>query len=240
MVMRRAEANDAGAAAVAAAAGPSTSSATSRCTCARCSRTRRCGRRSLGVLDGGGLVVGVGGQRRCAVRPDDRPAWRGVHPRPRPGHAASPWSPTAETWSPERLHRTLELADTPVATLPIGHRAGARSGGRVGARRRRSRSTASCRRVELGAVADRVSALGDRHRVDGDRRRRRLTVGAPAGEREDVLDHVETLGDVAERDVGALGVERRGVRPGDEEPLRRRRCSAGPPCGPSPGRPRCR
>ena len=32
-------------------------------------------------------------QRRRAVRPDDRPARRGVHPRPRPGAAASPWSP---------------------------------------------------------------------------------------------------------------------------------------------------
>jgi hypothetical protein len=35
----------------------------------------------------------------------------------------------AETWSPERLHRTLVLANTPVAVLPTGAALVLRDGG---------------------------------------------------------------------------------------------------------------
>ena len=43
-------------------------------------------RRAIGaVLAAGGVVAAVGSERRRAVRPDARPARRGVHARPRPG-----------------------------------------------------------------------------------------------------------------------------------------------------------
>ena len=72
------------------------------------------------VLAAGGVVGRRRFQRRGAVRPDARSARRRLHPRPRPGRAASPSSPAWRTWSEERRHRTLTLANTPVVELPTG------------------------------------------------------------------------------------------------------------------------
>ena len=78
------------------------------------------------VLAALGDVLGgrSAGRRRRAVRgrrvrPDARPARRRVHARTRarPGLAVIP---EAETWSEERLQRTLSLADTTVVELPTG------------------------------------------------------------------------------------------------------------------------
>jgi cyanophycinase len=71
------------------------------------------------VLDGGGLVVGVGGSGSALCDPM-------VDPR---GGAFTlglglvsgvAFVSEAETWSLERLHRTLKLANTPVVCAPTG------------------------------------------------------------------------------------------------------------------------
>lgn len=72
-----------------------------------------------GVVDAGGLVVGVGGSADALCDPM-------IDPR---GGAFTlglglvrglALITQAETWSPERLHRTHELADTALATLASG------------------------------------------------------------------------------------------------------------------------
>ena len=84
----------------------------------------------------------------------------------------------AETWSPERLHRTRELADTPLVTLASGTalvRDGDGTWERVGVLE--VHGDLPCK---LGSAL-----LGDRDRVDGDRTGRGLAVGAATGEGED-------------------------------------------------------
>lgn len=72
-----------------------------------------------GVLDDGGAVVGVGPSAAALCDPmlDQRGGAFTLGLGLVPGLAVIPES---ETWSPERLQRTLSLADTPVIELPTG------------------------------------------------------------------------------------------------------------------------
>jgi cyanophycinase len=72
-----------------------------------------------GVLDEGGAVVGVGPSAAALCDPmlDQRGGAFTLGLGVVPGLAVIPES---ETWSPERLQRTLSLADTPVIELPTG------------------------------------------------------------------------------------------------------------------------
>ena len=71
------------------------------------------------VLAGGGLVVGVGASASALCDPMVDP--RGGAFTLGLGLVADiAFVPEAESWSPERLHRTLELANTPVVCAPTG------------------------------------------------------------------------------------------------------------------------
>lgn len=71
------------------------------------------------LLDGGGLVAAVGESAAALCDPmfDQRGGAFTLGLGLVPGLAVIPES---ETWSPERLQRTLSLADTPVIELPTG------------------------------------------------------------------------------------------------------------------------
>jgi cyanophycinase len=72
-----------------------------------------------GVIDDGGAVVGIGPSAAALCDPmlDQRGGAFTLGLGLVPGLAVIPES---ETWSPERLQRTLSLADTPVIELPTG------------------------------------------------------------------------------------------------------------------------
>jgi len=80
------------------------------------------------VLAGGGLVVATGGSADALCNPMIDP--RGGAFTLGLGLVSGLALVTeAETWSPERLHRTLVLANTPVACLPTGAAVVLREGG---------------------------------------------------------------------------------------------------------------
>ncbi len=119
MVLGRADANDAGAAAVAAAARAVYLVGDQPLHLRSVLKDTPLWAALLAVLDAGGLVVGVAGSADALCDPM-------IDPR---GGAFTlglglvtglALITAAETWSAERLRRTLELADTPVATLASG------------------------------------------------------------------------------------------------------------------------
>ena len=119
MVMRRAEANDLGAAAVAASAKAVYLVGDQPLHLRSVLKDTPLWEAIVGVADGGGLVVGVGGSADALCDPMIDP--RGGAFTLGLGLVRGLALVTmAETWSPERLHRTKELADTTLATLPTG------------------------------------------------------------------------------------------------------------------------
>jgi len=119
MVMRRAEANDLGAAAVAASATAVYLVGDQPLHLRSVLKGTPLWEAIVGVADGGGLVVGVGGSADALCDPMIDP--RGGAFTLGLGLVRGLALVTmAETWSPERLHRTKELADTTLATLPTG------------------------------------------------------------------------------------------------------------------------
>src|SRR5205823_11267312 len=91
--------------------------------------------------------------------------------------------------------------------------------------RRSGAAAGSSRRRRGSRWTSRSLALGDRDLGDRDRPARRATQLAGRVvlvEAEDLLHHVETQRDLAERDVRALSVEDAGLRAGHEEVLRTR------------------
>ena len=104
------------------------------------------------VLAAGGLVVAVGASAAALCDPmlDQRGGAFTLGLGLVRGVAVVP---EAETWSEERLHRTLSLADTPFVELPTGLGAASGDGDGwelVGDARR---STASCREPRLAVAA---------------------------------------------------------------------------------------
>ena len=204
MVLQRHDAEDEGAAEVVRGRAPSTSSATRRCTCAARSRTRRCSRRSARCSPGRGGRGRRRARRRCATRCSTSAV--GVHARPRAGPGPRR-HPRSRAWSEERRQRTLSLADTPVVELPTGSAlvrptAGSSSDARP--------CTASCRRpITTAAARSPASAAVGDLAVVADASPRIVTVSRLRRRqgRGDDLGDVEPFGDLAEHDVGALGVE---------------------------------
>ena len=132
--------------------------------------------------------------------------------------------PEAESWSEERRKRTLSLADTPFVELPTGSALvhGPDGWELVGDADRP-------RRAALTSPDGRLSAgrrLGDLDPFEDDLLGRCVALGRRQGEHR--FGDVEALGDLAEHDVGALGVEGRRRIGDGEEPLRRRPSSAAP------------
>ena len=153
-------------------------------------------------------------ERGGAVRPDVRPAWRGVHARPRARQRACRSSPRPRRGARTGASARCRWPTRPFVELPTGLGAGPRPG-RLGAGRRRRRSTASCRDAGRASAGQR---LGDLDRLEDDLLGR-CVARRRGGQGEDRLGDVEALGDLAEHDVGALGVERRGGVGDGEEPL---------------------
>ena len=119
MVMRRAEANDLGAAAVAASAKAVYVVGDQPLHLRSVLKDTPLWEAIVGVADGGGLVVGVGGSADALCDPMIDP--RGGAFTLGLGLVRGLALVTmAETWSPERLHRTKELADTTLVTLASG------------------------------------------------------------------------------------------------------------------------
>jgi cyanophycinase len=119
MVMRRAEANDAGAAAVVAGSRAVYLVGDQPLHLRSVLKNTPLWDAIVGVVAAGGLVVGVGGSADALCDPMIDP--RGGAFTLGLGLVRGLALVTqAETWSPERLHRTLELADTPLATLASG------------------------------------------------------------------------------------------------------------------------
>ena len=140
--------------------------------------------------------------------------------------------PHVEEWSADRLHRTLDLAENdPQLTVLCLEAASAAIRGPDGRWEASGRVTAYRGRIpgRAGRAARQLSVIVTELTVTG-----RLGAPAQAAARvidvqgEDLLQHVEPLGDLAEGDVGALGVE---VRPRSARRRRttgRRRCSGCP------------
>ncbi|MFT3852215.1 MAG: hypothetical protein QM733_05695 [Ilumatobacteraceae bacterium] len=119
MVMRRAEANDDSAAAVVAAAKAVYLVGDQPLHLRSVLKGTPLWQAILGVVDAGGLVVGVGGSADALCDPMIDP--RGGAFTLGLGLVRGLALVTqAETWSPERLHRTRKLADTPLAVLASG------------------------------------------------------------------------------------------------------------------------
>ena len=110
----------------------------------------------------------------------------------------------AETWSAERLHRTLKLANTPVVGVTERRRAGAHRRW-VGTGRRRDRARRASR-DDVTALDHLTSdsGFGDGHRLHDDLLQRRHTVGSLIGVAERVERghrRVEPVGDLTEQRV---------------------------------------
>jgi cyanophycinase len=119
MVMRRAEANDDGAAGVVAAAKAVYLVGDQPLHLRSVLKDTPLWEAIVAVVAGGGLVAGVGGSADALCDPMIDP--RGGAFTLGLGLVRGLALVTqAETWSPERLHRTLKLADTPLATLASG------------------------------------------------------------------------------------------------------------------------
>jgi cyanophycinase len=119
MVMRRAEANDVGAAAVAGAAKAIYLVGDQPLHLRSVLKDTPLWEAIVRVATAGGLVVGVGGSADALCDPMIDP--RGGAFTLGLGLVRGLALVTmAETWSAERLHRTRELADTTLATLPTG------------------------------------------------------------------------------------------------------------------------
>jgi cyanophycinase len=119
MVMRRAEANDDGAAGVVAAAKAVYLVGDQPLHLRSVLKDTPLWEAIVGVVAAGGLVAGVGGSADALCDPMIDP--RGGAFTLGLGLVRGLALVTqAETWSPERLHRTLKLADTPLATLASG------------------------------------------------------------------------------------------------------------------------
>jgi cyanophycinase len=119
MVMRRAEANDAGAAGVVAGCRAVYLVGDQPLHLRSVLKNTPLWDAIVGVVAAGGLVVGVGGSADALCDPMIDP--RGGAFTLGLGLVRGLALVTqAETWSPERLRRTHELADTPLATLATG------------------------------------------------------------------------------------------------------------------------
>jgi cyanophycinase len=119
MVMGRADANDAGAAAVVARAKAVYLVGDQPLHLRSVLKGTPVWDAICAVREAGGLVVGVGGSADALCDPMVDP--RGGAFTLGLGMLGGLAVVTEfETWSPERLHRTLELADTTVASLPTG------------------------------------------------------------------------------------------------------------------------
>ena len=119
MVMRRAEANDDGAAGVVAAAKAVYLVGDQPLHLRSVLKDTPLWEAIVAVVAAGGLVAGVGGSADALCDPMIDP--RGGAFTLGLGLVRGLALVTqAETWSPERLHRTLKLADTPLATLASG------------------------------------------------------------------------------------------------------------------------
>ena len=119
MVMGRADANDAGAAGVVAAATAVYLVGDQPLHLRSVLKGTSVWEAICGVRERGGLVVGVGGSADALCDPMVDP--RGGAFTLGLGMLTGLAVVTEfETWSPDRLHRTLELADTTVASLPTG------------------------------------------------------------------------------------------------------------------------
>ena len=119
MVMRRADALDAGAAAVAAGAQAVYLVGDQPLHLRSVLKNTPLWDALVGIVSSGGLVVGVGGSADALCDPMIDPRGGAFTLGLGLVHGLALVT-AAETWSPERLHRTLELADTPVAVLPSG------------------------------------------------------------------------------------------------------------------------
>jgi cyanophycinase len=119
MVMRRAEANDPGAAGVVARANAVYLVGDQPLHLRSVLKDTLLWDELRALLERGGLVVGVGGSADALCDPmvDPRGGAFTLGLGLLRGLAVVT---EAETWSPERLQRTLKLADTTIATLPTG------------------------------------------------------------------------------------------------------------------------